>query len=583
MAIRAPILVNVGHVDHGKTTLLDRVRGTAVAKGEPGLITQHVGASFIPAEVVRKTCGPLLEKLKLELTVPGFLWIDTPGHAAFTTLRKRGGAIADLAVLVVDLHQGFQQQTDESLRFLKQFKTPFVVAGTKVDKVNGWRPVKLPPPEGGEDWSGACFADTWKEQSERAQAECEEKVYKLVGQLSARGFVSERFDRVTDYGKQVAIVPVSGVTGEGVADLLMVIAGIAQRFLRKGLELQPGPGKATVLEVKEQKGMGMTADLIVYDGEVRKGDVLVIGGTVRGEKVLKTRVKALLRPSPLRELRTERAFEPVDSVTAAAGVKVAGPGLERAMAGAPVRAVRTEKEAAAAEAEVLAEVEEVEFTTSADGILLKADTLGSLEALVKSFQEIGVPVRAARVGSLSRSELLELRALPEPVVMAFNLKPDAELQQLAKDNRIALFESDIIYRLLEGYQAWVADRHKRTEERALEALPRPAKVRVLRGFVFRQRKPAVFGVEVEAGLLKAGSRLTNGKEIVGTVKEIQQEEENKAEAERGERVAISLPEATVGKDVHEGQELFVFLTDAEKAGLEKLKHKLTAEERELLG
>ena len=288
-----------------------------MGKGEPGLITQHVGASFIPADVVRRACGQLLERLKIELTVPGFLWIDTPGHAAFTTLRKRGGAIADLAILVVDMHEGFQPQTDESLRFLKQFKTPFLVAATKVDKVNGWRPVTATAPDGARAF-GACFADALKEQSERAQGECEEKLYRLVGQLSSRGFPAERYDRVTDYGKQVAIVPVSGVTGEGVADLLMVIAGIAQRYLRKGLEVTPGPGKATVLEVKEHKGMGMTVDLIVYDGEVRKGDVLVIGGTVRGEKVLKTRVKALLRPSPLKELRTERAFEAVDSVTAAA-------------------------------------------------------------------------------------------------------------------------------------------------------------------------------------------------------------------------------------------------------------------------
>lgn len=572
MAIRSPILVNVGHVDHGKTSLLDKIRGTAVAKGEPGAITQHVGASFIPAAVVQQTCGPLLQKLSLELTVPGFLWIDTPGHAAFTTLRKRGGAIADLAVLVVDMHEGFQPQTDESVRFLKQFKTPFVVAATKVDRVNGWHAVP-----------GACFADAWKEQSERAQGECEEKLYRLVGQLSQRGFPSERYDRVTDYQKQVAIVPVSGITGEGVADLLMVIAGIAQRFLRKGLEVVPGPGKATVLEVKEHKGMGMTVDLILYDGEVRRGDTLVVGGTVTGEKVLKSRVKALLRPSPLKELRTEKAFEAVESVTAAAGVKVAGPGLEVALAGAPVRCVRSEAEAAAAEAEVLAEVEEVEFVTQADGILLKADTLGSLEALVKSFQEIGVPVRSARVGSLSRSELLELKALPEPVVVAFNLPVPAELQQFAKDNRIALFQSDIIYRLLEAHQAWVADRHKRTEDRAFEALPRPAKVRVLKGYVFRQRKPAVFGVEVEAGFLKTGSRLTNGKDIVGTVKEIQENEENKSEAKRGQRVAISLPEATVGKDVHEGQDLFVFFSDEDRAKLRALAHKLTAEERELLG
>ena len=288
---RSPIIATVGHVDHGKTTLLDAVRGTAVVKAEAGAITQHISSSYIPIEIFKKICGKLLDSLKIEIEMPGLLFIDTPGHEAFTTLRKRGGAIADLAILVIDINEGFRPQTDESLDFLKQFRTPFVVAATKIDKIPGWIPR-----------SGACFLESFKEQGQRAQDELERKIYMTAGQLGERGFQAERFDRVKDFAKQVSIVPLSGITGEGIPDLLVVLAGIAQRYLKGRLEVTPGEGKGAVLEVKEFRGMGTTIDVILYDGEIKRGDYLIIGGSTSGD-VITTRVKALLQPEPLKDIR----------------------------------------------------------------------------------------------------------------------------------------------------------------------------------------------------------------------------------------------------------------------------------------
>jgi len=567
MKLRSPILVALGHVDHGKTTLLDTIRGSAIAKTEPGLITQYISASYIPNNTLRERAGPLLDQMKVKLDIPGLLWMDSPGHEAFTTLRKRGGAIADFAVLVVDINEGFQPQTKESLQFLKQFQTPFVVALTKIDRLIGWNPQ-----------DGASFLKSFENQSTRTQEAFEEKFYRVVGELGAGGFPSERFDRIEDYTKQIAIVPVSGKTGEGVPDLIVVIAGIAQRFLKPKLGLKKGEGKGTVLEVKEFPGLGCTIDVIVYDGEVHRGDFLIVGG----KEVVKSRVKALLKPAPLKELRMEKGFKPIQSVVAAAGVKISGPGLEQVIPGSPLRAVRTEKEVPQAMEEVREEVEEVEFESSTEGILLRADTLGSLEALIKMLDGI-VPIKNAHVGKISRGDVMEAKTLKKPIIFAFGVKIAPETEKLAKDNNVEIFASDIIYRMIDSYQEWEAKAKEREEQALFDRLPRPAELRALPGFVFRQKSPAVFGIEVLRGTLKKGVKLMDRKgKSLGEVKELQDQGKSKEQAERGDKVAISMPDVVVGKHVREGDELRVRLGNRDIEGLEKIRHKLSLEEQDLL-
>ena len=593
MAIRSPIIVTVGHVDHGKTTLLDRIRGTAVAAGEPGLITQYISASYVPTKVITKTCGHLLERVKVELKIPGLLFIDTPGHEAFTTLRKRGGAIADLAILVVDAQDGFKPQTHESLNYLKQFKTPFVVAMTKIDRLPGWNPQP-----------NACFLESIKNQGERANEEIEKRLYNIAGQLGMKGFNADRYDRVEDYTKQVAIVPVSGITGEGIPDLLMTLAGIAQKYLSKNLEITPGSGKGTVLEVKEYKGLGATMDVVLYDGEIKRGDTLVVGG-LGEKKVIVTRVKALLEPQPLKELRLEKEFNSVDSVTAAAGIKIAAQDLEGVTAGAPLRAVSDDKKIPDAEKEVEAEMDEVEIETDEEGVFLKSDTLGGLEALVKTLKERGIPVMKAHVGSLSKSEVLSIKTGKDPIIMTFGIKVSEEVVQLASDNKIALFSSNIIYSLLEEYDKWIRDRKKREEQALLDETIRPGELRVLKGYVFRQSKPAVFGIEVLKGVIKTGYRLTlvpigkSGRpeaagrykaaeaagryKVVGEIKEIQAEGMNKHEAKAGDRVALSMEDIVIGKDFSENDVLRThFTTETNMERIRKIRHLLRDDEREML-
>ncbi|KXB04977.1 translation initiation factor IF-2, partial [candidate division MSBL1 archaeon SCGC-AAA382A03] len=368
--VRQPIISVLGHVDHGKTLLLDKIRGTTVASREAGAITQHIGATEIPVSTVEDICGRFLQKFAGEkMNIPGLLFIDTPGHEAFTNLRSRGGALADLAILVVDITEGFQPQTEESLNYLKRNKTPFVVAANKCDLIPGWRPNE-----------NACFLDTFPEQNSRVQKELDEKIYKIVGKLDEYGFQSERFDHVEKFRNQIGIIPTSAKTGEGIPELLAILSGLAQSYMKDELSIEvTGPARGTVLEIKKEKGLGKTIDSIIFDGTLSKQDKIAVGGL---DKVIVSKVRALLQPKPLDEIRDpQERFKHVNNVSAAAGVKIAAPNIDEAIAGAPIWGIESDEEIDEICKMVKERIESVRIKTDKNGVVVKADTLGSLEAL----------------------------------------------------------------------------------------------------------------------------------------------------------------------------------------------------------
>jgi len=568
--IRQPIVSLLGHVDHGKTLLLDSIRGTTVQIGEAGGITQHIGASFIPIDVIEKFCGPLLKKFNIKVVIPGLLFIDTPGHESFVTLRKRGGSVADLAVLVIDINEGFKPQTEESLKFLEQFKTPFLVAATKIDLIPRWYP-----------HNNECFLETFKKQGEDVQDELDKRIYNIVAQLSQHGFESERFDRVDDFKKQIVIVPTSGKTGEGVPELLMMLAGLSQHFLKEKLELSK-KCRGTVLEIKEVTGLGTTIDAIIYDGMVKRGDNLIIGG----KEPVVTKIKALLRPPVLKELRVEKKFESVKEVHAAAGIKISAPNLESVIAGSPIICVSNESEVNEAKLTVQKEVEEVEFSKEGEGVIARADTLGSLEALIKILKDNGIPIKKAEVGPVTKQDIVELDPLKDElnkVVLAFNVKVLSEAETMARDHKIVIFKNNIIYRLIEDYQKWCSEEKERREVEKLGKIARPCRFRILPGFVFRKRKPAVFGVEILAGVLKPDTPMQkeDGKDV-GKVKKIEREGKTIDFAKTGDKIAVSMEEPTIGRQINEGDILVSVITPSSLKGLKDIWNRLHDDERQLL-
>jgi len=542
--LRTPIVCVMGHVDHGKTSLLDKIRGTAITEGEVGAITQHIGATEVPLEVINKVCG---NQVKDKFKLPGLLFIDTPGHHAFTTLRSRGGALADLAVVIVDVNEGFQPQTIEAVNILKNYKTPFVIAANKIDRLHGWDP-----------GPGSPFLATYSKQPEHIRSILDTKLYELVGELYDYGFSSDRFDRIRDFQSNIAVIPISAKTGEGLPDILTVLLGLAQKFLETNLEYNTtGPGVGVVLEVKEERGLGMTLDAILHEGEVKVGDMVAVG-TLNDPIV--TKIRALLKPRPLSEISKEEKFKQVKHITAAAGLKISAPGLDEAIAGAPIRVV-TKENADKISDEIRSEINQTRIETDNVGIIIRADTIGSLEAMVNELKGVEVPIRKADIGNISRRDIVEASAIEDPlysVVMGFNVEilPDA-LDELQKTD-VKLFISDIIYRLVEDFEEHVDDLKALTEKQRSEAIIKPGKFRILPNHTFRQSKPAVVGVEVEGGVIKKKLNVMNeAGNRVGVIKIIQDKSENVDEAKFGSQVAVSIDGPVVGRNIKEGELLYI--------------------------
>jgi translation initiation factor 5B len=565
---RSPIICLLAHVDHGKTSLLDSIRGTAVAKKEAGGITQMIGASYVSRADIDAISKDLAAKMKLTLKIPGLLFIDTPGHEAFGNLRDRGGSIADLVILLVDINQGFQPQTIESIKILKQYKTPFVVAANKIDAISGWK-----------SHGTMSFMESYSQQPEYVRSAFDDKLYGLMGKISEHGFDSERYDKVTDFAKQIAIIPVSAKTREGLSELLVLIAGLSQRFLGESLEIdENGRGKGSVMEVKEEKGLGTTLDVILYDGILRKNDDIAYM-TTNGVK--KTKVRGLLLPN----LGGGEKYLNVDSVVAAAGVKIHAPGLEGAIPGSPLEVVEDfERDSAAIEAQF----RNIIFEKKGElGVVLKADSLGSVEALLKLLANENIPVCEASVGHITRKEVISAGVVAQQdpflgVVLGFNVNTLDEAAEESRNSKIPIIASDIVYRLIDNYKDWVKGSRERMKKESLAKLTWPGKIKVLDGYVFRASKPAVFGVDVLAGRIKSGYRLMNkAGEVVGEIREIQKEKEKVTEASSGDQLAISCDGISIGKNVTGGELLYTYMIVDELKKWDGQLHMLSEDEKAL--
>ncbi len=572
---RQPIVAVLGHVDHGKTSLLDHIRGlgsdsrASVMDREAGGITQHIGATEVPADILNELCSPLMGGNTFDS--PGLLFIDTPGHHSFSTLRSRGGSLADIAILIVDVMEGCRPQTLESLRVLKAAKTPFVIAANKVDRIYGW-----------DAQPGRAMALSMRNQTQDAMGLFEKQYWKLVGQFAEEGLNIERYDRVKDFTKDIAMVPISAREGEGIQDLLAVVIGLAERYLTEQLTDVEGSGEGTVLEMKEERGLGKTLDVILHRGSIKKGDEIVLVTTEGG---LSTRVKGLFSPRGMSEMRDAGdRWDDTEVAHAASGLKVSAPDLDNVLAGTTLRVVHTDPErdeamaAAKAESELSIELEE-------EGVAIKADTVGGLEALAKELQALDVPIRSATIGKVSRRDVRSAEAAVDPlqrVIMAFSTEilPDAEAEIESSDTGVHYIGSDIIYRILEEREEWIEARTREIEEANREQIVYPGRIMLLPDHTFRISKPAVVGVRVLAGRVHVGQKLLKDGNRVGRIKSIRSGEESMKEAMQGAEVALAIEGATVGRQIDEEDILLVDVPESHARKLRRMD--LSAAEEEVL-
>jgi translation initiation factor 5B len=570
--IRQPIIVVMGHVDHGKTTLLDKIRNTAIASKEAGQITQHIAASEVPIDAINKICGPALKGSAAKITIPGLLFIDTPGHEAFTNLRRRGGSVADIAIVVVDVSQGFEPQTIEAINILKEYKTPFVIAANKIDLITGWHNTKL-----------GSVMEALKQQPPYVSSELDNRVYAIAGRLSELGFSSDRFDRITNFQKELAIVPLSAKTGEGIAELLMVVTGLAQKFLEMELNIEVhGPGRGSILEKHEVTGLGTTIDVILYDGALHVNDNIAFA-TQNGIAIAK--IKALLKPKPLHEIREATSnFLYVDEASAACGVKISGTGLDDAMPGSLV--IQTTDPDYGSQIEQ--ELEDV-FKGDGAGVALKADSIGSIEAISKLLKSDGFKISKKAIGKVTKRDVIDVftSSASDPAgaaILAFNVGVDQDALEASQASNVTILENKIIYTLIDDYKRFVEQRQHDIKKRMESSIMFPGMVEVVPNTCFRVSHPAIFGISVLQGRVKPGYLLMGESgTIVGRIKGMQNDKAPLDLAKKGDSIAISMDEPAFGRQVRDNQVLYTRLSDSDEKMLKgEFSNLISDEEKALL-
>jgi translation initiation factor 5B len=572
--LRQPIVVVLGHVDSGKTSLLDKMRGTAVQSREEGGITQHIGASYFPIETIKSITGNLFKKIAATNPIPGLLVIDTPGHEIFANLRLRGGSAADIAIVVVDANKGFEAQTMESLEILKSRKVPFVVALNKIDQISGWK-----------NGNSSLFSEQLKKQDPFIQSVLDEKVYGVVGSLSRLGYNSEAFWRIKDFTKEVAIVPVSAIQGFGISELLVVLVGLAQQFMSKKLERHVET-KGIVLEVNDELGLGPSANIILVDGNLKKGDKIVLS---KKSEAIVTKIKSLLLPKPLDEMRDPRdKFVPVDEVVSAAGLKITSPDLEDVLPGSPIYVLKRAEDEIRLKSIVETEMTSAVINTDAMGIILRCDTIGSLEAITDLLGRDKIPIQSADIGHITKRDVVGAAAVRDKdrylgVILAFNVKILDDAEKEASARGIKIFNEKIIYNLVRNYLEWVIYQKEHEESILFNEISPISKLQFLKGYIFRRNDPAVFGAEILIGTLRQKTPIINeeGKRI-GIIHQIQEGGKNIDVATSGMQVALSMKEPTIGRQINEGDIFYTDLASKEaKLLIERFESRLSEQQKEV--
>ena len=566
----------LGHVDSGKTSLLDRVRGTAVQAREVGGITQHIGASFFPIETIKDITGPLYERLsKSETQIPGLLVIDTPGHEVFANLRIRGGSAADLAIVVADVNKGFEAQTIESIEILRKRKVPFVVAVNKIDMVTGWRKNFSP-----------FISEEMKKQDVNVLEILDTKIYNIVGSLSRLGYSSEAFWRVRDFTKELALVPVSAATGVGIPELLAVLVGLAQQFMGRRLERHNTGARGIILEINEEVGLGPSANVILLDGIIKHGDAVAVA---KREGAVITKIKALLLPKPLDEMRDPRdKFKPVDQVVSAAGLKITSPDLNGVLAGSPLYVLEKKQDEDMIKQMVESEIKSAIINTDSNGVILRSDTIGSIEAIMDLLKKSNVPIRSADIGHITRRDIIEASAVKEKdrylgVVLGFNVRVLDDAQRESQERDVKIFNEQIIYNLVRTYTDWVTYQREHEESILFNEIPPVCKFQFMRGYIFRRNDPAVFGAEVLVGKLRQKVLvMSNDGKKIGIIQQVQENGKAIEEATKGMQVAVSIKGPVIGRQFNEEDTFYTDLNSRQaKMLIERFSYRLNEEEKEV--
>ena len=560
MKIRQPIVTVCGHVDHGKTSILDCFRDSSIQEKEAGGITQKISFTSYPINQLNKAC-PLIESSGTKLNIPVFLFIDTPGHAAFTNSKKRGGSLADLAILVININEGIKPQTAEVIQILKLNKTPFLIALNKIDNLSGWRKLD-------DDLQKSIEA-----QQSNVKQVFDERYMTLIGSLNSHGFDSDLFYNIKDFTKKIALIPCSAKTKEGIPELMMMLCGVSQKYLADKLVLGK-EAKGVILEIKKEKSINYT-EAILYDGELSKTDEIAIA-SFGAPTITKIRI--------LEEIQAlSSKFKPKTKVQASTGLRLQLITKNEILPGMPFMICKENKEKI--KKEFKKEISE-NIKTEKQGIIIKADSLGSLEALLVLLKQNKITVVKSEIGKIKKTDIITAKANLEineldAVIVGFNVSVDEDAKEMQAN--IKILTNDVIYKLIEEIVEFRTEKRKEIEKKRLMGLTTICKLKILPQYVFRNTKPAIFGVKVEAGKLISGLSLIDKEdEKIGRVKKIQSENKAIGEAKEDMEVAISIPGVNFERQLKNKEFLYSNISASQFKTFKKNKDLLSQNEIKIL-
>ncbi|EFO26683.2 elongation factor Tu GTP binding domain-containing protein [Loa loa] len=537
--LRSPVICVLGHVDTGKTKMLDTIRRTNVQDGEAGGITQQIGATQVPAAAIIERTKMVRDFIGHEMKIPGLLIIDTPGHESFSNLRSRGSSLCDYAILVVDLMHGLEQQTLESFNLLRKRQTPFVIALNKIDRLY--------------DYESNPRKDIYqhlKSQPLNTQLQFKELKDKVVLQFAEQGVNVVMANENRDLNEYISMVPTSAFLGDGIGNIMAHIVSDSQNRLAEKLayceELD-----CTVMEVKSLPGLGTTIDVILVNGSLRVGDVIVLTGT---DGAIITQIRELLMPQPLKELRVKNAYEHYQMIKGAQGIKILAKNLEKALAGLPIFVANREDELLVLKEDCEAQLSKalMAIKKKPEGVYVQASTLGSLEALLEFLRTQKIPYSNVNIGPVHKKDVQKAAAMLErkeeyACILAFDVRVDREVEQFAATEGVRIFSADIIYHLEDSFLKYREELKLKRRRQNEHLAVFPCKLRILPQHIFNARNPIVIGVSVDAGQLKRGVPLcvpSKDSIFIGTVSSIERNHEQVEIARTGEEVCIKIENTT---------------------------------------
>ncbi|KAL5113989.1 eukaryotic translation initiation factor 5B [Pleosporales sp. CAS-2024a] len=562
--LRSPICCILGHVDTGKTKLLDKIRQTNVQEGEAGGITQQIGATYFPVAALEKKTAVVNKDNEFVFNVPGLLIIDTPGHESFTNLRSRGSSLCNIAILVIDIMHGLEPQTIESMKLLRDRRTPFIVALNKIDRLFGWKKI---------DNNG--FVDSFNLQKQSVQAEFEERWAFVRTQLQEQGFNSELFHQNKNMSKYVSVCPTSAHTGEGIPDMIKLIVKLTQERLTNNL-MYLSEVECTVLEVKVIEGLGTTIDVILSNGVLHEGDRIVLCGN---PEPIVTNIRALLTPAEMKELRVKSQYVHNKEVKAAMGIKISADGLDTAIAGSRLLVVGPDDDEEDLMDEVMGDLAHLlsKVSKTGRGVSVQASTLGSLEALLEFLRVSKIPVSTISIGPVYRKDVLRAGIMLEKakeyaVMLCFDVKVDKEAKAYADEIGVKIFEADIIYHLFDKFTAHMKQLEEQRKEESKMLAVFPCILKPVA--VFNKKDPIVIGVDVVDGNLKMTTPIcavkknpaTGVKEVInlGRVTSIERDHKQITVCKKGQpSVAVKIEgpnQPMYGRHLEEGDTLYSALS-----------------------